>query len=194
MSEQLTIEELEMAAKVGRTIGSRWSAVDPEDVTAELYLWLLKNMRAVLRWRGEDSIGRAKLYVTLKREAAKYCAHEQAQMNGAPLRQDRTYTVAVLDRALPFLFEDVPQTTVHEHPRTGQPLDVPHEHNLAVSVMADIRSEFYGLDKSLRHTLELRYRDGLTYEEIGPLVGLTKDGALKRVQRGLSRLSDALGG
>jgi RNA polymerase sigma factor (sigma-70 family) len=190
-TELLTAEELSTASKVGHVIGSKWSAVDAEDVTAELYLWLVKHVHHVERWRSEPH-GKAKLYVTLRREAAKYCAREQAVSNGAPLRQNRVYTVEVLERALPYVWEETPQTVVAEHPMTGQPLNVPYEANLAVSVMGEIRSEFYGLPADLKHCLTLRFRDGLTYEEIAPLIGLTKDGALKRVQRGLSRLSDLL--
>lgn len=187
----LTSDEMSMASSVGRVMSSKWSAVEADDVTSELFVWMVKHHGHVERWRSEER-GRAKLYVTLRREAAKFCAREQAVSNGAPLRQNRVYTVEVLERALPYVWEETPQTVVSEHPHTGQPLNVPYEAGVAQSVMSEIRSEFYGLPKDLQHVMALRFRDGLTYEEIAPLIGLTKDGALKRVQRGLSRLSDVL--
>lgn len=193
MTMDLQPHELALADKVAARIGSRWSAVEVEDLNSFLYLWLVENYKTVLRWRAEPE-GQGKLYVTLKREAAKYCAKEQAASVGRPIHADNFYTVDLLNRALPFVFEDTPQTVAVINPVTGEPQHAGYEFNNAVAILADIRGAFYGLNPDIRYTLELRYRDGLTFEEIGELKGLTKDGAAKQVQRALERLSNSLSG
>jgi DNA-directed RNA polymerase specialized sigma24 family protein len=193
MSLDLTSREMELAEKASRRIGSRWSAVEVEDLTSFLYLWLVEHHQTLTRWR-EEPYGDGKLYVTLKREAAKYCAGEQAARVGRPIHADNFYTVELLSRAMPYLFEDVAQTTITVDPRNGAPQKLEGNWNEAVTIMADIRGAYHGLHVHVRQVLALRFRDGLTYEEIGDLRGLTKDGALKQVQRALDRLSNALSG
>jgi DNA-directed RNA polymerase specialized sigma24 family protein len=184
--------ELKLAEKVAVRIGSKWSAVEIDDLTSHLYLWLVKNVRHLEKWRLEDGDG--KLYVSLRSEAAKYCAREQAAAVGRPIREGNFYTPELLARALPYIFEDIPQTTVKVNPHTGQP-EVSHgEPNLALTIITDIKGAFYGLHRKLQEELAWYYRDGLTYEEIGELMGLTKDGAKKRIDKAVSRLSDKLAG
>jgi DNA-directed RNA polymerase specialized sigma24 family protein len=184
--------ELKMAEKVAGRIGAKWSAVEIDDLTSHLYLWLVKNVRHLEKWRLEEGDG--KLYVSLRSEAAKYCAKEQAMAVGRPITEGNFYTPALLDRALPYIFEDIPQTIVKVNPNTGQPEAHNADNNLALILLTDIRGAFYGLHRTIQEDLQWRYRDGLTYEEIGELRGLTKDGAKKRIDKAVSRLSDKLAG
>jgi RNA polymerase sigma factor (sigma-70 family) len=191
----MTIEtrELTLAGKIAQRIGSRWSAVEVEDLTSHLYLWLVEHSNQLANWRDQEG-GEGKLYVSLRREAAKYCAKQQAAAVGRPIAADNFYTIELLNRALPYLFEETPETIVDIDPRTGQTLSVNTEFGNALAIMADIRGAFYGLNSEIRQVLEWRFQDGLTYEEIGELRNITKDGAKKAVDRAVSRLSDALSG
>lgn len=195
MSTTINNAEMRVAERVGRRAASRWTAVDPDDVTSQLYLWIVENPLPVQRWREEPG-GEAKLFVTLRREAAKFCAREQQVQVGRPIRQDNFYNVEMLSRALPFVFEDSPQTTAAENPVTGQTSasGTPEDYGNAVAILADIRGALYGLNREIREVLELRFRDGLTLEEIGELAGMSKVGAKKRVDRALDRLCDVLSG
>lgn len=184
--------EMKLAEKVAWRIGSKWSSVEIDDLTSHLYLWLVENTRALERWRLEASDG--KLYVSLRREAAKYCAREQAARVGRPIMENNFYTEALVERALPFIFEDIPQTTVAQNPVTGAPVNVPAEYDVALNLLTDIRQTFYGLNPDIREVLAWRFRDGLTYEEIGELKGITKDGGAKSVNRAVMRLVAALAG
>lgn len=193
MTIHLEPTELKVAEKVANRIGSRWSAVEVDDLTSHLYLWLVQNVKTVERWRAEEN-GEGKLYVSLRREAAKFSAREQAARVGRPIQQGSFYTVAMLDRALPYIFEDTPQTTVLVNPVSGEAQGVPSEFDTAVALLADIRGAFYGLNPDIRTVLEWRYRDGLTFEEISDLRNVTKDGARKQVERAIQRLADSLAG
>lgn len=192
---RITTTEMKLAERVGRRAAAKWSAVDADDVTQHLMLTIMTNPEAITRWRTEPN-GEAKLFVTLRREAAKFCANEQKHSGGKPLRSENFYSVELLTRALPFIFEDTPVTTAAENPHTGQTYShgSPEDFGNAQAILADIRGAFYGLNAEIRHVLELRFRDGLTLEEIGELGNLTKVGVKKRIDRALERLRDALSG
>jgi RNA polymerase sigma factor (sigma-70 family) len=186
---------MKVAERVGKRAASRWKNVQAEDVISELYLWLALNREPIDRWKNEEG-GDGKLFVTLRREAAKYCAKEEATIIGRPLRQDNFYTVSLLKRALPFVFESVPETIAKVNPVTGESYSTgsPEDFGNAQAIMADIRGALYGINREMRTIIELRYRDGLTLEEIGELNNVTKVAAMNRVDRAVQRLSDALSG
>lgn len=194
MRNELHPSELRTAERVAKRLGSKWSAVETEDLTSHLYLWLVLNRDAVARWRAEEA-GEGKLYVALRREASKYCAREQAVRVGRPISSgDGFYSFDRVARALPFIFEDTPSTTVAVNPVTGAPQHAPAEYGAAITILADIRGTFYGLPRESQQVLAWRYRDGLSYEEIGELRGITKDGAKKQCDRAVQRIVDALAG
>jgi RNA polymerase sigma factor (sigma-70 family) len=183
---------MEIAQRVARRIASRWKLVDTDDLTGQLYLWLVEHEAHVKRYRAEPQ-GAGKLYVALKREAARYAAKETAVRVNRPLQTDNFYTVELLDRALPYIFEETPQTVVMVNPRTGEPLES-GESNLALTIITDIRTHYYGLAPQQKEIIQWRYRDGLTYEEIGELRNLSANGAMGQLQRAVTRLSEALAG
>lgn len=186
-------KELTLARRVARKIGSRWSAIEVDDLEQELTLWLFENMQTVKRYRTEDG-GEGKLYVALRRKASRYCAREQVARTGAPLDWNATYTTAQVARALPFVFEETPQSVVTDDPVTGRVLasSSPEDYGNALAVMTDMRTAFRNLPPEVQAVLELRYRDGLTYQQIGDMCQLSVNGARKRVRRAVSRMQDAL--
>jgi len=192
MSLHLEPAELKLAEKVAARIGSRWSAVEIDDLTSHLYLWMLNNIRRVELWRAEDGDG--KLYVSLRSEAAKYSAKAQALSVGRPIAEGNFYTKQILERALPYIFEDIPQTMVLVHPVSGHAESYRGESGVAMNLIIDIRQAFHGLHKKLQEELEWRFRDGLTFREIGELRDITEDGAKKRIDKAVSRLADKLAG
>lgn len=189
----ITEKEIRLAEKVAWRVGSKWSEVEIDDLQSHLYLFMAENVGHLERWRREPG-DNGKLYVALRREAAKYCAKEQAARVGRPSLTDDFYTADLLRRALPYVFEEVPQTTVAENPVTGRPETIPSESNLALTIITDIRGAFFGLNPEVRQVLAWRFRDGLTFEEIGELKGISKDGAKKSVDRAVQRLADSLAG
>jgi len=136
----ITEKEMKLAEKVAWRIGSKWSSVEIDDLQQHLYLWLVQNTRALERWRNDMTDG--KLYVSLRREAAKYCAREQAAHIGQPITHDNFYTVEMVSRALPFIFEGIPETVVAENPVTGKPNQLPNDYGLALTILTDIRQTF----------------------------------------------------
>lgn len=183
-------KELTIARKVAAKVGSRWSAVEVEDLTSELILWLYTHAETVRRYRGEEG-GHAKLFIALRRVAGRYCVKEQEARAGGPLEVDAPYTVEQIERALPYIFEDVPVTVVPE--AYGRPVGrIPSDFGQAHAVLIDIRTGYDELPPEHKTVLALRYRDGLTYADIGALTGVTDVGAKRRVTRALQRVQSYL--
>lgn len=187
-------EDLALARHIAYKIGSKWALVEIEDLTSELTLWLFENEATVDRYRELEG-GQGKLFLALRRIASKYCAKETMIRSGAPLDSDAAYSKEQIERALPFMFEDLPQTTLHVAPVTGKPVsEGSHESGLALSIMMDMRQAFSDLPPKSRYVLELRFRDDLSYGEIATLTGTTDRGAAHRVGRAITRIQESLSG
>ena len=181
--------ELTLARKVAYRVASKWSMVDVEDLASELILWLFEHEETVERFRLEE-FGEPKLFVALRRTASKYCVKEQESRTGSPLFDDDPYTVGQVERALPFIFEEIPQTVVHDFAVGLHP----GSHGMALAIITDLRGAFQDMPEQVRETLTLRFRDGLTFTDMGRLTGISGEAAKKRVTRGVRRLRDRLSG
>jgi DNA-directed RNA polymerase specialized sigma24 family protein len=177
-----TAEEIELAQNVARRIASKWKQVETEDVQQHLVLWLYENTTALARWRTEEG-GQGKLYVSLRREASKYCAKETEETIGVSIDADNIYTVETVAAALPFMWE---LTESAKSSTLGSD---------ATAILADISSAFYGRSKDDQQALTMRYRDGHTYDQIAEYFELgSKMAAHRMVDRALKYLVAALAG
>jgi len=190
---EITPQEMKLAETIGVLIGKGWKNVEIDDVIGNLYLWLVENRKYLDAWR-ELEDGEAKLYVALRREAAKFCAREEAARVNRPLDANPAYPVAALDRALPLIFEEAPEMRLNVNPVSGAAIPShSSDTGLARAIYSDISSAFYELPKDDQLLITLYYREGLTHREIGELRGVTTDGARRQVNRALKRLSVSLG-
>lgn len=191
MNKTPTQLELQLATKIAWRVGSRWSHVEPEDLASHLTLWLFQNQNHLERWR-ENDVGKGRLYVSLKREAAKYCAKETAAKVGQPTDAGRFYSVERIRQILPFIFEQPFLDAMPVNPHTGQAIGQIPSGQVAVMLM-DVRSAFYDLPIKTRELIALRFRDGLAHEEIAELRGLTIEATKTAIHRALKKISDTLG-
>lgn len=191
----ITEAELKLARRVAKRVGSRWSAVELEDLESELIVWLFENEKIVDRYRGEDG-GEGKLFVALRRRAVKLSAREQSVRSGLPLDAGSRYSIQQIERGLPFIFEETPQTVLAENPVTGSVVGSasPESSTVALAILLDLRGAVEQLSEELREVVVLRFRDGMTYHDIAGLVGLTDNGARKRVRRALRSAQQFLDG
>ena len=193
---EIVDNELTLARRLAYKTAQKWPAVEAEDLASELTLWLFENREAVSRYRDEDG-GEGKLYVALRRHASRICAREQAVRSGAPLDHDAEYTVAQIERAMPFVFEDVIQSLVSVDPTTGAPVggaSYSGDYGVAMAVLMDLRGAYADMPPEVKLVLALRFRDGLTYDEIADLTGCSKRTAIRRVSRAVQRVRDHLCG
>jgi RNA polymerase sigma factor (sigma-70 family) len=183
-------QELVLAKKVAYKTAQKWNRIEGEDLASELTLWLFENAEQVERYRDEDG-GEGKLFVALRREASKYCARETRERTGQPLDYHSEYTLLQVERALPFVFEDMPSQAVHVNPYTGEALS-PVGDGTAQAVMADMKGAYADLPREVQLVLALRFRDGLTEAQIGELTGMSQQAAHKRIKRAVARMRDGL--
>lgn len=186
--------ELQLAERIARRVGHKWSAVEIEDLTSHLYLWLMEHNATVQRYRKEPG-GEGKLYVSLYRVATRFCVSEQEASNGAPLDSDG-YKLEVIVNALPYMFDESnwAQTTVAVHPQSGSPMQRIYDFNTLVDLLADIRRCFAKLSKDQQAVLAMRYRDDLHLSEIADILGITKMSARNRISRAVKSLQIKLNG
>jgi RNA polymerase sigma factor (sigma-70 family) len=187
----VTEADIDLARKVAYRIGSKWSAVEIEDLTSELILWLYEHPGKVGEYRRNGDEG--KLGVALRRVAASYSVRQQEHRAGGLITQDAPYTFAQIERALPFMWESTPETLVLEvGNRPAQ--SIPSEFGLAQAILIDLRDAFSQLPDVLKTTLTLRFRDGETFHTIASLMDVSEMGAFKRVARAIETMRDYLSG
>lgn len=176
-------EELKLASTVAKTFASKWKLVDVDDLESHLFLWLVENEVNLIKWRHDSGDGR--LYVSLRREASRYCSKETKNIaNIDDIDNNNFYNIDMIYRALPFLFEyNVNEVEMHNYD-TG----------LGHSIMVDIVGVYHGLPKDIKQLLLLRYRDGLTFQQISEAYDITASAAEKRVERAVHKLYDSLSG
>ena len=191
--------ELALAHRVARRWSQKWRAVDYDDIASELVLWLFENEDAVERYRFEE-LGEGKLFVALRRQASRFCVREQEEANGGTLEPDAPYTLGQIERALPFIFEDIPQSAYQTVTVSVEDTEVEvapgyrGTHSEALAILTDLRGAVADLPDEVREVIVLKFRDGYSYTEIGRLTGTTRQAATKRVQRAVTRLRDDLAG
>lgn len=184
----ITDHELGLARKIARRWSQKWSLVEYDDLASELVLWLYEHESAVERYREDELEG--KLFVALRRHASKYCAREQSERSGGPIEVDSPYTVGQIERALPFVFEGIPQSTYATIGEVAPTYSGTHSEALAIII--DLRSALVDMPDEVRESIVLRFRDGMSFTEIGRLTGMTRQAATARVSRAVTRLRDSL--
>lgn len=186
--------EMKLAERIARRVGGKWSAVEIEDLTSHLYLWLMEHNASVERYRKEPG-GEGKLYVSLYRTATKYCVAEQEASNGAPIGMDG-YKLEVIVNALPYMFDQSnwAQTTVAVHPHTGAPMERSYDSNVLVELMTDIKRCYGKLTTDQQAILAMRFRDDLHLAEIAEILNITKMTARNRIGRAVKSLQIKLNG
>ena len=176
-------EEMKMASTVASSFASKWKLVEKDDLESQLFLWLVQNTRHLIKWREEEGDG--KLYVSLRREAAKYCRQEtRHRANLDDINNNNFYNTDIIYNALPYIFEyDITQADVNGD-----------DSGLAYNIMTDIINAYNGLNKENKEILELRYKLGYSFTQIANSLDVTPKAVEKRVERAVTRLLDSLSG
>lgn len=192
---ELTSNEYRLADVISTRTAQRWRSVDQDDIKSTLYLWLMENFNTVERYRSEEA-GEAKLFTAMQREANKYAAGEQQIKVGRGLRDDNEYTVEMVTKLLPYMFQDWPQSVVKENPVTNQTYATanPEKYGMALAMLSDVNGAFNGLSKNAQQMIRMRYELELTLREMADLLEISEMAVKKRLDRALKYLVDSLAG
>lgn len=179
------------AGKVART---NKSYVEQADVLSEMYVWILKHKRQVAEWLEDGQHGMNKLGVALYRAGHKFAALERARRTGCQLSDFYWYTEAVLTELLPDVwdYQDWFKAPTQEHVRGRQQ---PSEGGNRQAMMIDVAWAVSTLEADDQTLLRDRFQDaGSSTEVIAAKLGITEDGARKKIDRLIAKLIERLGG
>lgn len=175
-----TDAEYKTTQKVAKYFSDRWKNVEYDDVLGELYLWLTENYKYVERWREETGDG--KLFVSLRRHAAKYCAKSSGEKYADPkLTNNLKYTIEQVEKTLPHIFEE----NIYE-----QLMNM--ESEKLFEIMFDVFQAFHDMKNDDKRILALRYYYGKTSKEIGEMLDLKDNTVDKRLERALKKLHSSI--
>lgn len=175
-----TEAEYKTTQNVAKYFSNTWKNVDYDDILGELYLWLTDNYKYVERWREETGDG--KLFVSLRRHAAKYCAKTAGEKYADPqLNNNLKYSIEQVEKTLPYILEE----NIYE-----QLINM--EKQKLFDIIFDVHQAFHGMKNDDKRILALRYFYGKTSKEIGEMLNLKDNTVDKRVERALKKLHGSI--
>lgn len=174
-------EEINLAKTVARMIGRKWKLVEIDDLEAHLFLWLVENERYLERWR--ETEGDGQLFVSLRREAAKYCAKEtKEKVHTDDLNNNNTYDISVVYKTLPYIFEyDTIVNSVDKN-------------SVVYETITDILNAYNDLKEHEKELISLKYEKGISHNELAMMYNIQTKTMEKRIERIVNKIHQKLTG
>jgi len=193
-------EATDVASQVARIVHRKYQTYfDVSDVRQELLTWIWRREDKVKQWLSPEQTpedykgGVRQLGKTLTRQADKYCRRLKAQKLGYELRDEQYYDPITLSEMLPFVWEDVVNTTDATKPKVSGGGN-PAEGGNYVIQLFDIRRALIKIDPQDRLVLQMKFFEQLTFSEIADTLGVSDTTAHRKVDGALRRLNQHLGG
>lgn len=193
-------EATDIASQVARIVHRKYQTYfDVSDVRQELLTWIWRREEKVQQWLSPEQTpeeykgGVRQLGKTLTRQADKYCRRLKAQKLGYELRDEQYYDPITLSEMLPFVWEDVVNTTDSTKPKVSGGGNPAEGGNYVVQLF-DIRRALAKIDPQDRLILQMKFFEQLTYSEIATTLEVSDTTAHRKVDGALRRLNQHLGG
>ena len=193
-------EATDIASQVARIVHRKYNTYfDVSDVRQELLVWVVRREDKVRAWldhsQGEDVYkgGMRQLGKTLTRHADKYCRKRKAQQLGYQLDDEAYYSPVTLSELLPFVWEDVVNTTDSTKPKVGGGGNAAEGGNYVIQLF-DVRRALSKLDPQDKLILQMKFFEQLNFQEIAQVLEVSDTTAHRRVDGALRRLNQRLGG
>jgi RNA polymerase sigma factor (sigma-70 family) len=193
-------EANDVASQVARIVHRKYQTYfDVADVRQELLTWIWRREDKVKQWLSPEQSpedykgGVRQLGKTLTRQADKYCRRLKAQKLGYELRDEQYYDPITLSEMLPFVWQDVVNTTDSTKPKVSGGGN-PAEGGNYVIQLFDIRRALVKIDPQDRLILQMKFFEQLTYSEIAHSLEVSDTTAHRKVDGALRRLNQHLGG
>lgn len=185
---------LKMARSVAKRVAKSHRQIIPEDELVSVnYEWIAGNKRDVLDWSADPDMKNL-LYTVMLRNCQQYVLNERTRSSGS-VSDQYFYHLAVLETLLPDVW-DV------ESWATGSGSDeqeirhksIPSEGGSRMAMLADMSAALRTLSTDEERALQLRYRHGLTLQEIADKDQVSPEAVRKRVVKATVKIIDYLGG
>jgi RNA polymerase sigma factor (sigma-70 family) len=195
--EEMVIPD--QALKAARSVARRVQhtargLLDYDDLVSVGYEWLVKHPEKAVEWC-ENGTGYRALRTSLYRAMGRQVAKERRRRIGdSGLSDQMYYTPGLIEELLPQVWDLHARVTqgVTDGERRGR--SSPSEGNNHAAMLADVTHAVSRMPSDVRALLRARYLEGLTYEQVGELIGVSADTAARRMDSYLHTLIDLLGG
>lgn len=193
-------EATDIASQVARVVHRKYHTYfGVDDVRQELLVWVVRREDKVRTWldhdQGEEQYkgGVRQLGKTLSRHADRYCRKRKAQYLGYQIDDEAYYSPITLSELLPFVWNDVVNTTDGSKPKVSGGGN-PAEGGNYVIQLFDIRRALDKLDPQDKLVLQMKFFEMLNFQEIAEVLEVSDSTAHRKVDGALRRLNNNLGG
>lgn len=184
-----------LVQQTARSVSDNYpSYVSPDDTEQTIWLYVLRKRDAMERLLRQES-WEAKLRATITRVAHEHCLKEEGAVNGYSTDDTFFYSAAVLQALLPDVFDHEDWQSFQSFGDT-QPKQKAQANMTGdrVAMLADVSRALKKIPDDQYNVIVWTYKYGLSSEELGAQLEITRQGARSRVTRALGALQRALGG
>lgn len=175
----------------------KYSMVERDDISQELWMWFVGHMRKYKEWSELEPKDKDKLIAkSLRNAALKYCEKEKARKVGYDVSDLYYYDSSVVEAFLPSIIAGT-----YSIPTSIQDLNAKFgsgnvsDGNNWLALRSDIASAFNKLSEAKQNILILRFSmDAPDWTVLSKDMNSTPDGARMKVQRAINSLVKNLGG
>ena len=192
------IEEYhDMVVTLTAEYARKYSMVERDDISQELWMWFVGHMRKYKEWSELEPKDKDKLIAkSLRNAALKYCEKEKARKVGYDVSDLYYYDSSVVEAFLPSIIAGT-----YSIPTSIQDLNAKFgsgnvsDGNNWLALRSDIASAFNKLSEAKQNILILRFSmDAPDWTVLSKDMNSTPDGARMKVQRAINSLVKNLGG
>lgn len=185
---------LKMARSVAKRVAKSHRQIIPEDELVSVnYEWIASNKRDVLDWSADPDMKNL-LYTVMLRNCQQYVLNERTRSGGAASDQ-YFYHLAVLETLLPDVW-DVESWAAGSgsDEQEIRHKSIPSEGGSRMAMLADMSAALRTLSTDEERALQMRYRHGMTLQEIADKDNVTAEAVRKRVVKATVKIIDYVGG
>lgn len=183
----LTRAEAGEVSKVASHVASKWPSVTREDVFQELWVWALRNLKWVERYRDREAepYGQGKLNKALYRAGTTACVKEEAALRCRQRSElvvhDPAFTRPLVRLMLRFVW------SAEDWPSPEGNVDR-EQVETARSMLIDVSNAVSRLNKRDQQILRYAFGEEKPAKALAEILGVSVDGAWKSKERALDRL------
>ena len=185
---------LKMARAVAKRVAKSHRQIIPEDeLTSVNFEWIASNRKDVLDWSADPDMKNL-LYTVMLRNCQQYVLNERTRSSGS-VSDQYFYHLAVLETLLPDVW-DVESWAAGSgsDEQEIRHKSIPSEGGSRMAMLADMAAALRTLSTDEERALQLRYRHGLTLQEIADKDNVSPEAVRKRVVKATVKIIDYVGG
>lgn len=194
--DSITVNDLKVAKQGAMSAyRSGRNLVSSEDLIGEANLWMVEHVDKVIQWHDQGRHGQNKLRNACRQRCLTIIARERKKRSGLQPGDVFYYNAQMIREIIPDIFDEDDWVTGSANNSEVKGPSRPSEGNNRLTMVADVRTAFYGLPEKDRQFLADMYRDGgLPVDVICVQWGITERTVRRRDDRIMEKMVERLGG